>query len=286
VETVTTIAAARRLRQRDRDAGSSVAFVPTMGALHRGHLALVERAHAVADRVWVSVFVNPTQFGPGEDFERYPRDLGNDSQLLLEAGVDALFAPTVEEMYPRPPVVRVTFSGLDEVLCGARRRGHFSGVGLVVAKLLNIVQPDRVLFGEKDAQQALLVRRLVRDLDFPVDVEVLPTVRESDGLALSSRNAFLDPEQRRAATAIHRALELGRAAIAEGEREPRRVEEVMAAEIAQEPLLELEYARCVGIEDLATPMRIDRAVLLAIAASSGATRLIDNLTVAPPGASG
>jgi pantoate--beta-alanine ligase len=279
MEIATTLREARELRRGDRDRGQRVALVPTMGALHAGHLSLVRRAREAADRVWVSVFVNPAQFGPGEDLERYPRDLARDTALLREAPADVLFAPSVAEMYPRPPVVRIGFCGLDEVLCGAERPGHFAGVGLVVAKLLNIVQPDLALFGQKDAQQALLVRRLVEDLSFPVSVEVRPTVREADGLAMSSRNAYLGPGERRAATAIFRALLRGRDAIASGTREPRRVETVMAEEIAGAPELRLEYAACVGAEDLARPARIEAEVLLAIAARAGSTRLIDNLPV-------
>jgi pantoate--beta-alanine ligase len=279
MEIVTTIREARELRRGDRDRGQRVALVPTMGALHDGHLSLVRRSREVADRVWVSIFVNPAQFGPGEDFERYPRDLDRDAALLRTENVDVLFAPRAAEMYPRSPVVRIGFSGLDEVLCGAHRPGHFSGVGLVVAKLLNIVQPDLALFGQKDAQQALLVRRLVEDLSFPVAVEVRPTVREADGLAMSSRNLHLGPGERQAATAIYRALQRGRDAIAAGERESRQVEAAMAEEVAGAPELRLEYAACVGAEDLTRPARLAGPALLAIAARAGSTRLIDNLPV-------
>ncbi len=277
MEVVATVARARARRREDLLQGATVALVPTMGALHEGHLVLVRRARALAERVWVSVFVNPTQFGPGEDFDRYPRRLEADAALLEGEGVDVLLAPSVAEVYPHPPAVRITFPGLDEVLCGAHRPGHFSGVALVVAKLLNVVQPEVAVFGQKDAQQALLVRRLVDDLSFPVRVEVVPTVREPDGLALSSRNAYLGPAERRAATAIYRALAAGRELVASGERDARRLEAALREVLAGEPLLEVEYARCVDAADLGPPEWVDRPVLLAIAARAGATRLIDNL---------
>lgn len=280
MEVVTTIAEARARRQLDRTAGRPVVFVPTMGALHAGHAALARRARALGESVWVSIFVNPTQFGPSEDFERYPRDFAGDSALLRSEGVDVVFAPPLAELYPRPPVVQIGFPGLDGVLCGAQRPGHFAGVGLVVAKLFNIVQPDVAVFGQKDAQQALLIRRLAADLDFPVAVEVVPTVREADGLALSSRNAYLSAGERRAATALYRALCRGRDAVDVGERDPARVEAAMAAEVAREPLLRLEYARCVGADDLVPPPdTTSGSLLLAIAARAGSTRLIDNLPV-------
>jgi len=281
VETVTTIAEARARRRRDRDAGRRVGLVPTMGALHQGHLSLVRRAAVLADVVWVSIFVNPTQFGPHEDFERYPRDLEGDAAELAAAGVDVLFAPPTDDMYPRRRTVSIGFSGLESLLCGRSRPGHFAGVGLVVAKLFNIVQPEVAVFGQKDAQQALLIRRLAVDLDFPVEVEVAPTVREPDGLAMSSRNAYLSPAERRAATAISRALTRAREAVEQGVREPARVRSLMLEIVASEPLLELEYAECVSQDELVTPSLIDGPVLLAIAARAGTTRLIDNMTVAP-----
>ncbi len=282
MELMTTIAEARERRRLDREKGRSVGLVPTMGALHAGHLSLVETAHAHAPSVWASVFVNPTQFAPGEDFERYPRDLDRDAELLRAAGVSVLFAPSTEEMYPRPPVVEVGFGRLEEVLCGAHRPGHFAGVGLVVAKLLNIVRPDVAIFGQKDAQQALLIRRLAADLDFPVEVVVSPTVREPDGLAMSSRNAYLSESERRAAPTLYRALRAGAAAVEGGERDPRRVERVIASVVSAEPLLRLEYARCLDAEDLTVPVPIAGSVLLALAAHAGSTRLIDNVVAVPP----
>lgn len=284
METVTTIAAARARRQQDRQAGRRVVLVPTMGALHEGHLSLVRRAAELADSVWVSVFVNPTQFGPDEDLDRYPRDLAGDGAKLEAEAVDVLFAPTTQDMYPQQPVIGIGFSGLEDLLCGASRPGHFAGVGLVVAKLLNIVQPEVAVFGQKDAQQALLIRRLVADLDVPVTVEVAPTVREPDGLAMSSRNAYLSHDHRRAASAISRALARGRGAVEEGVRDPRQVRAAMLEVMGSEPLLELEYAECVSQQDLRTPARIEGLLLLAIAARAGTTRLIDNMAVSPPAA--
>lgn len=278
----TTIAGVRTRRGAEHEAGLRAALVPTMGFLHEGHLSLVRRARELADRVWVSVFVNPAQFGPGEDFDRYPRDLDRDLDLLRDRGVDAVFAPSVEEMYPRRPLVEISFSGLERVLCGGSRPAHFGGVGLVVSKLFNIVRPEVAVFGQKDAQQALLIRRLVEDLDMPVTVEVAPTVRETDGLAMSSRNAYLSPTERRAAPVLYRALREAADAIAAGERDPARIATVMRATVAAEPSVALEYAECVRQSDLLVPDRVDSPVLLAIAARLGSTRLIDNLPVAPP----
>jgi pantoate--beta-alanine ligase len=257
-----------------------------MGSLHRGHLSLVHRALELGSAIWASVFVNPTQFGPEEDFERYPRDLERDLELLDEAGADVVFAPSVEEMYPRAPRVTVGFSGLERVLCGVHRPGHFAGVGLVVAKLLHIVEPQVAVFGQKDAQQAQLIRTLVQDLSFAVDIDVAPTVREPDGLAMSSRNAYLTPDQRRAAPVLYRALCAGAGAVAAGERRPDTVCRLIERTVAEESEIRLEYAECVSQHDLATPAQIDHPVLLVLAAHAGATRLIDNLPVTPPDAAG
>ena len=253
-----------------------------MGFLHDGHLSLVRRARGLADSVWVSVFVNPTQFGPDEDFDRYPRDLDRDLDLLRAEGVDAVFAPTVAEMYPGPPVVEISFSGLERELCGASRPAHFGGVGLVVSKLFNIVQPDVAVFGQKDAQQAVLIRRLVEDLDMPVEIEIAPTVREPDGLAMSSRNAYLSPDQRRAAPVLFRALQKGADTVATGERDPSVVTAAVRRVVDGESAIELEYVECVRQADLAVPERIESPILLAVAAHAGPTRLIDNLPVTPP----
>lgn len=272
----------RARREADRQAGRSVALVPTMGFLHAGHLELVRRARQRAASVWVSIFVNPTQFGPGEDFDSYPRNLDRDLKLLAGEGVDVVFAPDTATMYPRPTRVTIGFSGLERVMCGLDRPGHFAGVGLVVLKLFHITQPDVAVFGQKDAQQALLIRRLVTDLDLPVELEIAPTVREPDGLALSSRNAYLSPEERRAAPALCRGLQRAADTVANGERNPAAVTAVLRREVALEPTLHLEYAVCVEPDELVEPARIGGPVLLAVAARLGRTRLIDNLPVTPP----
>lgn len=274
---ISTVAGVRARREELARIGARVAFVPTMGALHEGHLALVRRGRELAEEVWASVFVNPTQFGPGEDLERYPRDLEGDKTLLAEAGVSLLFAPTVREIYPRPSAVVVDLPELTAGLCGAHRPGHFPGVALVVAKLLNIVQPATALFGAKDWQQSVVVRRMVEDLSIPVRIEVVPTVREEDGLARSSRNAYLTPAERRAATALHRALDRAVQALREGEHRGSTLEALLAAEIGSEPLLRLQYAAAVDPDTLAPLAEVGRRVLLAVAAHAGATRLIDNV---------
>jgi len=279
---VTTIAAVRSRREELRREGRRLAFVPTMGALHDGHLALVRRGKELADEVWASVFVNPTQFAPGEDFARYPRDLERDRALLAGEGLTLLFAPSSKEMYPRPVATVIDLPPLAAGLCGAQRPGHFRGVALVVAKLFNIVQPDVAVFGAKDAQQAAIVRRMVEDLAFPLRIEVVPTVRDADGLALSSRNAYLDAPQRSAATVLHRALDQAAAAVRGGERRGEALEAVIAEEVAREAMAGLEYAAAVHPDSMLPAATAKGRVLLAVAARVGATRLIDNLTVEVP----
>jgi pantoate--beta-alanine ligase len=276
---VSTIAAVRARREELRREAKRVAFVPTMGALHAGHLALVQRGKELADEVWTSVFVNPTQFGAGEDLAAYPRDLERDRRLLTEAGAALLFAPSVKEVYPRPSATVVDVPELAAGLCGEQRPGHFRGVALIVAKLFNVVQPEVAVFGAKDAQQAVIVRRLVEDLNFPIRIEVAPTVREEDGLARSSRNAYLAPQERRAAGVLHRALRRAEEAACGGERMGPALEAVMAAEVGAEPLARLEYVSAVDPASLRPVVTVHGRVLLAVAARVGGTRLIDNLTV-------
>jgi pantoate--beta-alanine ligase len=248
-----------------------------MGALHRGHLALVEQARAENDRVIVSVFVNPLQFGPGEDFERYPRDLEGDLKLLAGAGADAVYTPTLEAMYPPGSTTRVAVGAIAEPLEGEFRPGHFEGVATVVLKLLNACRPDRAYFGQKDAQQAAVVRRLARDLDTGVEIAVCPIVREADGLALSSRNAYLSAEQRAAAAVLSRALGEAQAAWEAGERDPARLREVLHGTLAREPLAAVDYAEVVD------PETFRRGLPLAVmAVRVGATRLIDNHLLGSP----
>ncbi|KRF33438.1 pantoate--beta-alanine ligase [Yonghaparkia sp. Soil809] len=272
----TTIDGLRARLDAERAAGRTVALVPTMGSLHEGHLALVDRAAALADAVVVSIFVNPLQFGPSEDYDRYPRDLTADLAALTDRGVAVVFAPTVAEMYPRGPIgTRVSAGAVGEILDGASRPGHFDGMLTVVAKLLLIAAPDVAVFGEKDAQQVFLVQRMVRDLDVPTRIDVVETVRASDGLALSSRNAYLSPEQRTAALALPSALAAARAAAIAGAGLPTALEAALAV-LDAEPLLELDYVAVVDPETFqpAEPGHTGAARAL-VAARVGSTRLID-----------
>src|SRR5918999_718531 len=231
------IAIAREVQRANRTIG----FVPTMGALHEGHLSLMREARAQCDTLVVSIFVNPTQFGPAEDFTKYPRDLDRDAALLAGENVDYLFAPAARDIYPPEFSTYVTVEGLSEQLEGASRRGHFRGVATVVAILLNIVQPDLAFFGQKDAQQAAVLKRMVRDLAFDTKVVVLPIVREDSGLAMSSRNAYLNGEEQRAATVLHRGLSRASRAYSDGERSGKRLVEIVSATIASEPLARVDY---------------------------------------------
>ena len=267
---------------RARASGRTVGLVPTMGALHEGHLSLVRRSAAECDLTAVSVFVNPLQFGAGEGYESYPRDLGRDADLASAAGSAVVFAPSVEEMYPEPPSTRVSVAGVAEGLEGASRPGHFEGVATVVAKLLNAAGPCRAYFGEKDYQQLLVVRRLVRDLSFPVEVVACPTRRDRDGLALSSRNVLLSPERRRAASVLYRALTSAASAVEQGERDPERVRRRLREVVAAEPRAELDYAEVVSAADLRPAARLSGELRLMVAARFGSVRLIDNLALTVP----
>ena len=254
-----------------RKGGQSVGLVPTMGALHAGHLSLVAASIAENDRTVVSVFVNPLQFAPGEDFEQYPRNLDRDRAALGPLDVDIVFAPSTGEMYPRGATTRVRVAALDEVLEGAHRPGHFEGVATVVSKLFWAVRPDRAYFGQKDAQQAALVARLAADLGTGISVRVCPTVREPDGLARSSRNVYLDPEERRAASVLPRALRRANDSYLEGRREPADLTLLLRDELAAEPLVRVDYAELVDPERFQPPGR-----LAVLAVQIGSTRLIDN----------
>jgi len=265
---------ARKIR---REQDRTVGLVPTMGALHEGHLSLVREARRMCDVVVVSVFVNPTQFGPGEDFEHYPRDLTKDTALLTDYNVDYIFAPTVEEMYPKGFATYVNVEGLSEQLEGASRPGHFRGVATVVTILLNTVRPDFAFFGQKDAQQALVIRRLVKDLAFDAEIVILPIVREDSGLAISSRNLYLTPEEQGSAAVIHRALKQAKSTFKEGERSAARIADVVRSTIETEPRARLDYVSVTDAETLEPVERIDeRPTLIAVAAYIGKTRLIDN----------
>jgi pantoate--beta-alanine ligase len=267
------LAASRRWRGE----GLTIGLVPTMGALHAGHLSLIDQACRENSRVVVSVFVNPIQFGPGEDFERYPRDPQRDGELLRRAGVDAVYRPSVAVMYPPGSSTRIHVAGVSEGLEGIARPVHFDGVATVVAKLLSAVEPDRAYFGQKDAQQVAVVKRLVRDLDLPVEIRVCPTVREPDGLALSSRNAYLTADERRAAASLSSALRLAAEAYADGERSPERLREVLRARLDSEPLARVDYAELVDPESFTHP-----GSLAVIAVRIGTTRLIDNHDLSKP----
>jgi pantoate--beta-alanine ligase len=260
-----------------RAAGERIGFVPTMGALHEGHLSLVRLARERTERVVASVFVNPTQFGPSEDFTRYPRQPEKDAALLQAAGCDLLFLPDVETVYPPGSATFVDPAGAAEGLEGAFRLGHFRGVATVVCSLFNLVRPDVAVFGEKDAQQLAVVRQMVRDLHVPVEIVPGPTVREADGLALSSRNAYLSPEERRAATVLHRALQAARQAIAAGERRGDVVRQRMLTVLDSEPRAQVEYAEVVDAQTFRPVEVLAGPLVLPLAVRIGGTRLIDNI---------
>ncbi|MEA2449165.1 MAG: pantoate--beta-alanine ligase [Thermoleophilaceae bacterium] len=261
-----------------RREGRSIGLVPTMGFFHAGHLELMRAARAASDFVVVSLFVNPAQFGPNEDLDSYPRDEARDLELAEREGVDLVFAPPVAEVYPDGFATTVAVDGLTEVLDGdprQRGRAHFDGVTTVVTKLLNMVQPDRAWFGQKDAQQAIVIRRLVRDLDIPVRVEVAPTVREPDGLAMSSRNVYLSAEEREQALGLSRALRAAEAAVADGRRDAGEVLAAAKAELDARGV-EPEYLELLSADDLSPSQRVNGRTLLAVAARVGRARLIDN----------
>ncbi|TCQ10078.1 pantothenate synthetase [Rhizobium sp. PP-F2F-G36] len=286
METVSTIVSLRQLLGEHRRAGRSVGLVPTMGYLHDGHMELVRRARASNDVVVASIFVNPLQFGAGEDLSRYPRDLARDQAMLLDGGVDILFAPGVSDMYPRAMETVVDVPALGAELEGAVRPGHFAGVATVVTKLFNLVQPDRAYFGEKDFQQVQIIRRMVEDLAQPVEVVAVPTVREADGLAFSSRNVYLSPAERRAAVIVPQALEEAARLLGAGIASAMELEQAIAGFIRREPLAVPEV---VAVRDPETLAPIDtvqgRAVLVLLFVRFGATRLLDNRVYLPSSSS-
>lgn len=280
MQVVETISEVRRIR---RAGPGSWGLVPTMGFLHAGHLALVARARQENDHVGVSIFVNPTQFGPQEDLAAYPRDLARDLAQLEAAGADLVWVPAVEEVYPLHFQTYVSVEEAARPLEGAARPGHFRGVATVVAKLFNVFQPDRAYFGQKDAQQAVVIQRMAADLAFPLDVVVCPTVREPDGLALSSRNVYLTPEQRAAAPVLYRALCAARDAWQAGERAGGRLRRIMADVLAAEPLARVDYVSAADpltLAELEAEAKPPRGVLLSMAVRIGRARLIDNILIA------
>jgi pantoate--beta-alanine ligase len=266
-----------------RREGKRIGFVPTMGYLHEGHLSLIGEARRRAERLVASIFVNPLQFGAGEDLDRYPRDLERDRTLLAREGVDALYLPNAEAMYPKGFQTEVIVTEVTRGLCGRSRRGHFRGVTTVVAKLLHAVKPHVAVFGEKDFQQLVAVRRMVTDLDLDVEIVGAPIVREPDGVAMSSRNAYLSAEERGAARCLPRALEAGRSAFDEGERDGARVLARARAVLDAEPLAEIDYAEIVDAETLESIAALDRPALVALAVRIGRTRLIDNAVLSDLG---
>lgn len=271
-----TIAEIREFIRKARADGKSVGFVPTMGYLHEGHLELMRRAKERCDTVVVSIFVNPTQFGPNEDFSRYPRDLERDARMAEGAGVDAIFNPPVEEMYPAGYCSYVDVERITDRLCGLSRPGHFRGVATVVTKLFNIVKPDLAFFGQKDAQQVLVIKRMAADLNMDLEVVTVPIVREADGLAMSSRNVYLEPEQRRAALVLSRSLLKAGEAFRAGERDALKIRQLVVDIIGAEPLADIDYVEIYSHPELEPVDKIQSPALLALAVRIGRTRLIDN----------
>jgi len=274
MQVVKTIFDIRTLRQRLK---GSVGFVPTMGFLHEGHLALVKRAKAENSIVMVSIYVNPAQFGPKEDFGAYPRDLDRDLELLRKEGTDIVFVPSDEEMYPHEFSSWVDVEKVTERLEGASRPGHFRGVATIVAKLFNIVQPTRAYFGQKDAQQVVVIKRMVADLNMDLEVVIVPTVRENDGLAMSSRNVYLSPRERQAATILFKALTLARQLRKGGEKDAEKIRGQMTGLIGREPLAQIDYVSIADAETLEELGLIDRPAVVSLAVRIGKTRLIDNM---------
>jgi pantoate--beta-alanine ligase len=279
MHTISSSAEITAVSRQARHAGKRVGFVPTMGALHAGHLSLVRAARSRCDVVVVSIFVNPTQFGPNEDFSKYPRTFDSDCAMLEKEKADYVFHPSVEEMYPAHATTWVTVEGLSEKLDGGSRPGHFRGVTTIVSKLFHVVQPDMAFFGQKDAAQAAIIQKMVRDLDFDLEIVVCPTVREADGLAMSSRNAYLNPEQRRQATVLYRTLMRLQMLVDKGERKSETLITAGKQLMAEEPSVRLDYLEIVDPDTLDPVTEIGRSGLIAVAAWVGSTRLIDNIVV-------
>lgn len=274
---IETIAEMRAFIAAARQEGKSVGLVPTMGALHEGHLTLMRTAKEKCEMVVASIFVNPTQFGPNEDLESYPRDLAGDAAKAESVGVDAVFYPLPQEMYPAGYATYVNVEGITDKLCGKSRPGHFRGVATVVTKLFNILQPDTAFFGQKDAQQVAVLECMVRDLNLPIKIQVVPIVREADGLAMSSRNKYLSPKERQAALVLSRSLRQASAAVKEGERKAAVLRQLVENEIKKEPLANIEYVEIYSYPNMAEIEEIKGAALLAVAVRFGTTRLIDNV---------
>lgn len=278
METVHTIQEARKIIKAWKKDGLTVGLVPTMGFLHEGHESLVKKAAAENDKVVVSIFVNPIQFGPNEDLEAYPRDLDKDKLVCENANADLIFNPSPEEMYFDNAVTSVTVKELTEGLCGSKRPVHFQGVCTVVSKLFNIVAPDRAYFGEKDAQQLAVIKRMVRDLNFDIDIVGCPIVREEDGLAKSSRNTYLSKDERKAAVVLNESLSLAKKTLRSGEQYASKLASIISKKISSEPLAKIDYIEIVDSSELKPVCKISSSILVAIAVYIGNTRLIDNFT--------
>lgn len=270
-----------QISKKARLAGRTIGFVATMGALHEGHLSLIRRARRENDVVVVSIFVNPTQFGPQEDFKKYPRNLKRDAQMCKREGADIIFYPPTKEIYPDNYRTYVLVEELSEVLCGKFRPGHFKGVATVVTKLFNIVQPDITYFGQKDAQQAIIIKKMVEDLSLPVKIKVIPTLREKDGVALSSRNAYLKPSERRDAAVLYEALNLAKNLIRQGNRNSPDIIKKMRRLINKKKSAKIQYISIVNLKDLRSVDEIKDKALIALAVWIGRTRLIDNIVIKP-----
>ena len=277
-----TVAGMRRFSKTAHGLGKKIGFVPTMGFFHEGHLSLIRRARKECDIIVISIFVNPTQFGPREDLERYPRDFSRDKRLARECGADVIFAPSVAEMYPEGYSTFVEEEQLSKYLCGRSRPGHFRGVSTVVLKLFNIVMPDIAYFGLKDAQQAVIIKRMASDLNVDVRIRVLPIIREPDGLALSSRNQYLAPDEREAALILHKALEAAKIMIDTGERSGSTMRSGLRKLIAGEKHARIDYVEVVDADTLERVERLKGKVMIALAIHIGRTRLIDNIVIKIP----
>lgn len=277
MQIIKTVAEMQDFVHRIKAAGKSLALVPTMGYLHEGHLTLIREAKAACDTVVASIFVNPLQFGVGEDYEEYPRDLTRDARLSESAGVDAIFAPPVAEMYPKGYHTFVEVEEITNHLCGRSRPGHFRGVTTVVNKLFNIVQPDKAFFGQKDAQQVLVIKRMAADLNMNLEIVTVPIVREEDGLAMSSRNVYLTPEERRAALVLNKSLQQAKTAIEAGERRGSAIRDMIIQTIETEKLANIDYVEVVSMSSLQPQETLKGEVLIALAVRFGKTRLIDNV---------
>lgn len=279
MKTITNARQMQSVARTLRTEGKTIGFVPTMGYLHQGHLSLVALAKEKSNVVVLSIYVNPTQFGPNEDLDKYPRDFERDEALAKEAGVDYIFYPSDQEMYPGPYATYVSVEEMTTRLCGASRPNHFRGVTTICTKLFHIVQPHFAVFGQKDAQQVIVIQRMVHDLNFDMEIVIAPIVRESDGLAMSSRNSYLSPEERRDAVRLHQALQLAQRMISEGETQTSRLTEAMRSHISTSPHATIDYVEIVSLETLEPKEAVGPGTLIALAVYMGKTRLIDNLLI-------